>query len=269
MLALAFISALAISLASLGGVIFASKRLSGFMSYRLPFLATFSIGIFAVITWGLFEEAIGHGEALVVVLSVIGGAVLVNLFSKLIPDAHHHHDPDTGHAHSKIDARRLLLGDAVHNISDGLLLVPAFLADVKLGIATAAGIFIHELVSEVSEFFILKEAGYTTRQALTRNFIASLTIFIGVGVSASLASVEALEAPLIGLAAGGFLYVILRDLMPHTVSSIREKGHGDKHIQALILGILVMLGIQTVIPHSEAHEADVESNRYETTQTVR
>lgn len=254
MLAYPLIAAFAIMLASLAGVVFASRKLGDWSQNNLPFLATFSIGIFAVITWELFGEALDHGTGAVVVLSVIGGAILVMLLSGLIRETHHHHDPHQDHQHSHLDARKLLIGDTMHNLADGLLLVPAFLADVRIGIATAVGIFLHELVSEISEFFILREAGYTVRQALIRNFAASSTILLGVLAAALLSSVESLEAPLIGLSAGGFLYVILRDLVPHTMSNIRRKGRGDRHILALVVGLLVMLGINALIPHAEALE---------------
>ncbi len=251
------LAAVAVMLVSLSGVIFASRRLGGFMERNLPFFATFSIGIFAVITWGLFEEALEIASISTVILSVIAGAILVRILSSLIPDAHHHHDPHPSHDHSRLDARRILIGDAVHNISDGLLLVPAFLADFYLGLATAAGILLHELVSEVSEFFIMKEAGYTTRQALTRNFAASSSIFVGVALSIFLSSFEGIEALLISLSAGGFLYVILMDLMPHTVTSVKERGRGDKHIWAVVLGVLLMLGVSTIAPHTE-EGADID-----------
>jgi zinc and cadmium transporter len=250
------LAAFVIMLASLAGVVFTSRKLGSFMEKNLPFLATFSIGIFAVITWGLFAEALELASATIVILSVAAGMLLIKILSSLMPDAHHHHDPHPSHDHSKLDARRILIGDAVHNITDGLLLVPAFLADFHLGLATTAGILLHELVSEVSEFFIMKEAGYTTKQALLRNLAASATIFIGVFASIYLSSIENLEAPLIGLSAGGFLYVILMDLMPHTVTSVKEKGRGDKHIWAIVLGVLVMLGVSTLTPH--AHEEEHE-----------
>lgn len=261
------IAALAIMLVSLSGIVFTARRMGGWMEKNLPLLATFSIGIFAVVTWGLFSEALEHGAGLVVVLSVIAGATLVKLLSTLIPEAHHHHDPHTDHGHSKIDARHIIMGDAVHNIGDGLLLVPAFIADVQLGIATASGILLHELVQEISEYFILRESGYTKKEALIRNLFASATILIGVFLSAVLSSVEVLEAPLIGLSAGGFLYILLRDLVPHTLSSITHKGKGEKHIQALVLGVLIMLGVNAILPHShEEHhdETDLSTTHEET-----
>jgi zinc and cadmium transporter len=257
------LAALFIMLASLIGIVFSWKTLGGWMTRNLPFLATFSIGIFAVVTWGLFGEAIEHASWLVILISVLCGAVLVKLLSYLVPDAHHHHEPHPEHGHTQLDARRIIMGDAVHNIGDGLLLVPAFLADIHLGIAVAVGIFLHELVQEVSEFFILKEAGYTTKQALVRNFITSGTILIGVFLSTYLSSIEYLEAPLIGLSAGGFLYVILRDLVPHTIASIRTKGRGDRHVEALVFGILIMLGANAIIPHT--HEEHVEEIHEEET----
>ncbi len=251
------IAAFIIMLASLSGIIFASRRLGGWMEKNLPFLATFSIGIFAVIAWGLFEEALEHGNGIAVLISVGLGALLVKVLSTLIPKSYHHHEPHPEHEHSKLDARRIIMGDAVHNIGDGLLLVPAFLADTRLGIATAAGILLHELVQEISEYFILRESGYTMKEALVRNFFASATIFLGVALSASISTIESLETPLIGLSAGGFLYIILRDLVPHTIWSIKKKGRGERHVQALVFGVLIMLGINTILPHSEAHE-DIE-----------
>lgn len=259
------IAAFIIMLASLSGILFTSKHMGGWVERNLSLLATFSIGIFAVITWGLCSEALEHGDGFIVAISLVLGVGIVKILSTLIPEAHHHHDHHTDHSHDRIDARRIIMGDSVHNIGDGLLLVPAFIADTRLGIATAAGILIHELVQEISEYFILRESGYSVKEALIRNFISSTTILIGVLLSAILSSIEILEVPLMGIAAGGFLYIILKDLVPHTISSIRKKGKGEKHVQALVFGILIMLGVNIVLPHSheEAHVPETELNHVE------
>ena len=252
-------AALLIMLASLSGVVFASKKLGGWMDRNLALLITFSIGVFSVITWGLFVEVFEHTSLLLV--SALVGMVFVRLSSYIIPDAHHHHEVSPDHEHSKIDARHLIMGDAIHNIVDGMLLVPAFLIDIRIGIATTVGILLHEIVQEVSEFFIMKRAGYTTKQALTYNFIASSTILIGVILSFALSQVEFLEAPLIGFAAGGFLYVILRDLIPHTIQTIRKHGKMHFHAEAVLCGLIVMIALNAIIPHSEVHEK-VESGAH-------
>jgi zinc transporter ZupT len=146
----------------------------------------------------------------------------------------------------------MLLGDAVHNIADGIILVPAFLAGAWVGVGTAFAIFIHELVQEIAEFFVLKEAGYSTRAALTRNFAASSTILLGVILAASLASVETLEAPLLAFAGGAFVYIILRDLLPSILRSIHTEGRPLRFVVAALLGVGLLLGIGAALP--ETHE---------------
>lgn len=257
-IAYTIIAGLAIMLASLTGAFFIGRSTGAWMKKNLKYLVTLSAGVFVAIIYGLLSEVIGHSET--PWYSILGwialGVVVVEVLSRLIPKAHHHHgDHDHDHAHGKLEARRMLLGDAMHNIADGLLLVPAFIADIRLGIFTAFAIFAHELVQEISEFFVLKEAGYTNRQALLRNFIVSGTIFIGVAASLLVTSIEVLEIPLLCFAAGGFIYIVLRDLLPHTASSIRkEKSSAIKHIAIGLVGILVMMLVSRAIPHEHPEE---------------
>lgn len=241
------------------------------MKKNLKYLVTLSAGVFIAIVYGLLEEVIGHGEA--PWYSILGwialGVLVVEILSRLIPKAHHHHgDHHDDHPHGKIEARRMLLGDAMHNIADGLLLVPAFIADIRLGIFTAFAIFAHELVQEISEFFVLKEAGYTNKQAFIRNFMVSGTIFIGVALSLIVTSIEVLEIPLLCFAAGGFIYIILRDLLPHTILSIKkENGSTTKHFAVGLIGILVMIFVSVVIPHEhpeEEYHEEIENLAQET-----
>ena len=254
------ISALCIMLASLAGGIFTSQRLGTFLHKNLPYLITFSIGVFITITWGLFSEAFEHNGFWLSTLTAMLGALFIKLAAHLIPNAHHHHDTPDDHTHSKIDARHILLGDAIHNLGDGLLLVPAFLVSTSVGIATALSIFIHEFVQEVSEFFILKQAGYTTKQALVRNFIVSTTLLIGVGLSLAISHVEVLEAPLLSFAGGGFLYIVFRDLLPNTHEAIQKRGGSMKHLYALIFGFIIMFGVGILVPHThEEHEEDAHT----------
>lgn len=247
--------------ASLSGVFFLGQKKSLWLKKNLKYLTTLSLGVFIAITYHLFQEIFHESDFpwFYILGWVALGVLVVEILSHLIPEAHHHHHTDHDHPHSKIDARRMLLGDALHNIGDGLLLVPAFLADVHLGIFIAFAVFTHELIQEISEFFVLKEAGYTTKEALTRNFIVSSSILIGVGLSLLASSVEVLKVPLLCFSAGGFLYIILRDLLPHTFDSInRYKKSAPKHFLVGVLGILIMLGVNTALPHEhEEHEEEV------------
>jgi zinc and cadmium transporter len=248
------LSAVAIMIASLSGIIFVWKGLGSWTERNLRYLATCSIGVFAVIIYGLFAEALEHQTALAVSLFALAGLATIWAITKLIPGAHHHHEGTGGHEHSPIDARRMMIGDAIHNMGDGLLLVPAFAVSVHAGIAAAVAIFFHELVQEISEFFVLRQAGYSNTEALGKNFLVSSTILIGVALALGLSSVEGLADALIPFAGGGFLYVILRDLIPHAITSVRRHGKARTHLASLLVGALAMTAITLLAPHS--HEAE-------------
>lgn len=249
------ISALVIMLASLSGAVFIRKEFGSWMHKYLKFLVTFSAGVFIAIVYHLIGEVFHESEASWVSIAgwIALGAILTEILSHLIPHAHHHHgEKEHDHAHSALDARRMLLGDAMHNISDGILLVPAFIVDVRIGLITAIAILIHELVQEVSEFFVLKEAGYTNKQALVLNFLVSTTILLGIAISFAVSSIESLEAPLIAFSAGGFIYIVVRDLIPHGMRSVRKHGNALKHAVALAAGIVIMFALAALLPHEPA-----------------
>lgn len=247
-----------VMLVSLSGVLFSSTVLRSWMTRNLPYLGTFASGVFLLVVYHLLEETL-HESSSVALASgaVLFGAALMQAFHHLFPGDHHHHDVDHGHSHSRIDGRRVLLSDAFHNIGDGVLLVATFMVSIPVGIAASIGIIIHELVQEISEFFVLKSSGYSTRRALTLNFFSSSTILLGVALAAFLASAETLALLFAGIAAGGFLVVIVQDLIPNMVDSIRKKGGAFKHLIALSLGIAVMMSIQTLLPHEE-HDNELE-----------
>ncbi len=246
------VAAFAVMLVSLSGVAFASQALSGWMRSNLTYLATFSGGVFLIVVYHLLEETLHEsGSVALAAGAVLFGAALMEALHHLLPAEHHHHNVEHAHAHTPFDGRRVLLSDALHNVGDGVLLVAAFATSWAIGIAATIGILIHELVQEISEFFVLKEAGYSTAKALSRNFLSSSIILIGVALAAFLSSADEIAVLFGGLAAGGFLAVLLRDLMPHALESIRERGGAWKHITALFFGVALMLSVQTYFGHDE------------------
>lgn len=255
------LSALIIMLASLAGVFFVNRKFGEWMKEHLAYLVTFAAGVFIITSYNLVEEAVELSGATSVKLfaGVLLGMVVLEVGSRMFPEMHHHHEADHPHEHTSIDARRVLFSDAIHNIGDGILLVPSFIVDIRVGLAAAAAIFLHELVQEISEFFVLKSAGYSTMEALLRNFAVSSTIFIGIGLSVVLTSAQHFVGPLIAFAAGGFIYIVFRDLLPSTFESIRQEDNIKKHLLALFLGIAVMFAVNVAIPHAHGPEEDHEN----------
>lgn len=247
-------AALAVMIISLSGVLFASGFLRTWMHRNLPYLATFAGGVFLIVVYHLLEESLHEGSVALAAGAVLFGAALIESLHHLLPSGHHHHSIEHNHEHTSIDGRRVLASDAVHNVGDGVLIVASFSAGPVTGLAATIGILVHEFVQEVSEYFVLRSAGFSMRDALTRNLMASSTILIGVVLALFLASSEEILVLFAGVAAGGFLAVILRDLIPHAAHSIRMHGGGHIHLIALALGIALMFAIQTLMPHEEHEE---------------
>tara|TARA_B100000745_G_scaffold219274_1_gene145992 strand:- start:6491 stop:7285 length:795 start_codon:yes stop_codon:yes gene_type:complete len=255
-----FIAALGIMFASLTGALFMWKGLGSWVQKNSRYLVTFSAGIFVVVTYGLFSESLEYGKDLtVVVIVATAGAILLECVSQLLPNRHHHHGLDHRHVHSRTDARRLLIGDSFHNVIDGIVLVPAFLLDIRIGIAAAIAVFLHEAVQEISEFFVLKEAGYSTVRALSLNFLVSSTILVGVFLGGYVKDSQEFVPYLLAFAAGSFFYVIVRDLLPSTVRDIMRRPSAPKHLIAGVLGIVIMLSVGILVPEVES-EAESDAS---------
>lgn len=274
-----FIAGLLAMLLSLSGVIFVWKGFGSFVTKNLRFLVTFAMGVFTTTLFLMLQETV-HLEASIATIAIAAslGALALEVLHRAIPEAHHHHgankeeccehehEDEHGHMHTHINPRRVLLGDAAHNIGDGILIVPAFLISFHTGVAVTVGIILHELVQEISEFFILKEAGYSTRKALLSNLVVSSTIFIGIFASLLVANITSYVHMLIAFAAGGILYIIIRDLLPHTVGRIKHSGGALTHATTFVLGVVLMFGTVSVLPHShDLHEeGDGHGHEYAT-----
>lgn len=253
------IACLVIMFASLSGVLVLGKLAGPWTEKNLKYLISFSAGIFIVVVYHLAEEAIQESVNLGVgVASIIAGIVALHLLSKLWPEFHHHHERDYDHSHSIAGVRRILFSDGVHNIGDGILLASAFLIDVKIGIVATASIFIHEVVQEISEFFVLKEAGLSTRSALVKNFATSSTIILGAFIGYGLSSSEFIVGPLLGFSAGAFLYVLINDLIPKSVKNIRQEKAFAKHLAWVALGLIIINVVNAVIVYTIEDEHSIE-----------
>ena len=228
-----WIAVLAVMLVSLIGVIFVNHFTKDLFEQRLPFLVSFSSGVFLVTAGALALEVFELTPNLWTgVMMIIVGYVLAWLLQYLLPETHHHHDDKC--AVKKGGAKKLIIGDAIHNTADGIVLVTAFSVSSVLGFAIAVSVVIHEALQEISEFFVLRRAGYTTKKALLINFGVSSTIIIGVVLGYLALATENLELVLLAVSAGFFIQVVIHDLLPkHT--DHETKADFGKHILLVIV----------------------------------
>ena len=226
-------ASLLVMFASLAGVFSLWQRAEKIIERNLDFLISFSAGVFVVIVYRLSVETIEHaGQAVLGFTWILIGALFIWTVFKLLPALHMHAET----VETRINPRRILVSDSIHNIGDGVLLAATFSVSVALGVVTTASILIHEVLQEISEFFILRKGGYTPQKALSLNFFTSSSILVGsVGGFFFLELFEYLESPLLGFAAGALLVVVLTDLIPHSIGGSYERLHYVKHILLFLI----------------------------------
>jgi len=159
------------------------------------------------------------------------------------------HTHEHSHQHSKdASGTLILIGDAVHNLVDGVLIAAAFLTDVDLGIVTALAVAAHEIPQEIGDFAILFNSGFTRGKALLFNIFASMATLVGAVIAYySLQSMHHALPYILAIAASSFIYIAVADLIPglHKRAELRET------IQQITL---ITLGVVTIYwAHSTLH----------------
>jgi zinc and cadmium transporter len=161
----------------------------------------------------------------------------------------HHHDHGHDHHEARSGGMLILVGDAVHNFADGILIAAAFLADVRLGWITTAAIAAHEIPQEIGDFIVLLNAGYSRRRAFLFNALVSLSAVLGgvIGFYALAQSKDYLPYVLM-LACSSFIYIALADLVPDMQ---RTRSAGSNWLQlTLMLSGIAIIAILTAQMHS-------------------
>ena len=110
---------------------------------------------------------------------------------------------------------RTLIGDAFHNLADGVVIAVAFLTSIPMGIAASLAMTTHEVPREVGDFAILLDSGYGRTKALLLNGLSSAATLPGA-VAAYLWLGETREAVpyILALSAASFIYIATADLIP-------------------------------------------------------
>lgn len=133
-------------------------------------------------------------------------------------------------------ALMVIVGDGLHNLTDGLAIGAAFSGDPVTGFATALAVFCHELPHELGDFAVLLRSGMSIRRALYYNLLSSVLSFMGMAGGIWLAEDhESASQWIYAATAGTFFYIALADLVPE----INENNHGKSiNLLLAILGIL-------------------------------
>ncbi|MFH1678081.1 MAG: ZIP family metal transporter, partial [Candidatus Omnitrophota bacterium] len=160
----------------------------------------------------LLPEAIeSSNDSSTVFIYTIVGFIIFFVLEKYLFWRHCHSGKCAIHAFTYLN----LIGDAIHNFIDGLIIGAGFLIDIKVGIAATVAIILHEIPQELGDFAVLLYGGFSKFKALAFNFLSAATAILGTILGFVFASrVEGFANALLPLAAGGFIYIASCDLIP-------------------------------------------------------
>ncbi|KAG9014019.1 hypothetical protein FRB94_000216 [Tulasnella sp. JGI-2019a] len=170
---------------------------------------------------------------------------------------------------SKLSAYLNLLGDFMHNITDGLVIAASFYSSPLIGATSTLACFAHEIPHEIADFSILVRSGFTKRQAMASQFLTAIGAFCGtfLGIAIQQAASSSathlddvdLSAAVRGTAsgvlgttvqsselvipaiAGGFIYIATVAVVPVLLQENRGMAQALKEFGAMAFGVGCMV----------------------------
>jgi len=204
----------------------------------LLFLVAFATGaLLGGAFFHLIPEAFEELLLTKTLMLIITGFVLFFLIEKLL-HWHHCHEEEGKCKHPI--GHMILIGDGIHNFIDGLIIASSFIISIPFGIITSLIIMAHELPQELGDFGILIYGGFSKSKALFYNFLSQITAILGGILGFYFLQLQGYAAILLPLAAGGFIYIAVMDLIPE----IFKQKNPLKiiiNIIAIALGLLVLI----------------------------
>lgn len=259
----AILAATAVAICSLVGALFFgnSRKLIGAERYVIPT----AVGLFlSLVLFELIPETLHSNETWGGVM-VAAGFILFYILAYELHRHFHRQDLADNECDRRGAANLLLIGDAVHNIADGVILGAAFLVNPALGAATAIGLALHEIPQEIVEFGVLVRGGYSRAQAAWRNLLSASSIILGTLVTLVLAAhAEEYIWIITGLAAGNLLYIATADLLPRVHDNLKNYSNFWFTVLSMVVGFVVMTSVLIYVHehygHGHTHEADAHAD---------
>lgn len=209
-----FLSVFLVSLLSFVGVLTLAVK-EKLLKKILIFFVAFSAGALIGDAFiHLLPEATGDGGLTFAVTGALFAGIMCFFILEKILRWRHCHEVGC-HDHPNHLGIMNLVGDGVHNFIDGILIAVSFLVSVPLGIATTLAVLLHEIPQELGDFGVLLHSGFSKKKAILFNFFSSSFAIAGAFFALVLGeNITGFSELMIPLAAGGFIYIALSDLVP-------------------------------------------------------
>jgi len=202
----------------------------------LLYLVSFAAG-------GLFGDALIHllpesferlGTELSTSLYIVSGILLFFVLEKFVRWRHCHVPTDQSHLHPVVTMN--LLGDGLHNLTDGMIIGATYMVSLPLGITTTLAVILHEIPQEIGDFGVLVYGGLSTKKALALNFLTASISIAGALISLCVGPlIGDYAVTLLPITAGGFLYIAGSDLVPELQQDC------DVNVSSAVLQFIFMI----------------------------
>lgn len=170
---------------------------------------------------------------------VIAASVGLSFFLEKAIHWHCHHSDHSIEPFSYM----VLLGDAIHNVFDGIIIASAFLISFDAGVVASIGVVLHKIPKEMGDFGALVQGGFTERKALLFNLGVGIFAILGGVIVLAFSGTEFVENLLLPVGIGSFIYIAGTDLFPE----IKETEMDDRIVAVLFFGgVAVMYSIVLV-----------------------
>jgi zinc and cadmium transporter len=213
----AFAAGFCVSLVSLSGI-FALWIKPIHLKRLIPVLVALAVGVLLGDAFiHLIPDAVTRqGSVADVCLTTLLGIFLFFLLEKLVRWHHDHTVPVNEAVTTLLPLAKMnLIGDGIHNFIDGILIAGSFLVAPELGLSTTLAIIAHEIPQEIGDVGALLRGGLPPAKAVFFNFLCSLTVILGVGLTLLLGQMpQSALILLLPIAAGGFIYIAASDFIP-------------------------------------------------------
>mgnify|MGYP001576033510 CR=1 FL=1 len=208
-----------------------------FFNKTLIVLVAFSVGaLLGGAFFHLIPEALSSLKLTATIILFVLGIFMFFILEKIIHWRHCHDENCKTHPYSYL----ILYGDAMHNFIDGLLIAGSFLVSIPIGIVTSILVLAHELPQEIGYFGVLVHGGFSRSKALFFNLLSQLTSVLGGLIGYFFLSAEKFSIYLLPIAAGGFVYIAVQDLIPEILKE-KDKIKRIINLLGIIIGLAVLI----------------------------
>lgn len=192
----------------------------------------------------LLPEALEKAKNIAIFYYLILGIVLFFLMERYFYWRHCHEGECNVHAFNYLN----LIGDGLHNFTDGMVIAASFIISIKFGLVTTLAIILHEIPQELGDFGVLIYGGFSKRKALVFNFISALTAMIGAITGYFIADfTRGFSNFILPLTAGGFIYIATSDLIPE-IHKESNSNRSSLALLAFLSGIIFMALVKHFLP---------------------